>query len=95
MERYLHILIGLLALGGIAVMIVKRPITPKLSRWLLAHRLLVERVAPFVFIVWGGAIWMLINSKRRVQQSDSDGWRQRDNRYRGYCSSSNPSETAL
>ena len=60
MERFIHIIIGLLAIAGIVAAIVKRPVTPKLSRWLLEHRSLVERLAPFVFILWGGMIWVLI-----------------------------------
>ena len=64
MERYIYILIGLLAIAGIVVAVVKRPITPKLTRSLLEHRSLVKRVAPFVFILWGGTIWVLIVSKR-------------------------------
>ncbi|HEV8430390.1 MAG TPA: hypothetical protein VGQ41_20970 [Pyrinomonadaceae bacterium] len=60
MEDILNILITLLVLAGIVVTIVKRPIAPKISRWLLAHRVLVQRVAPFVFFAWGGGIWVLI-----------------------------------
>ena len=63
-EQYIYILIGLLAIAGVALVVVKRPITPKLSRWVLEHRSLVERVAPFVFMLWGGAIWALIILKR-------------------------------
>jgi hypothetical protein len=63
-ERYIYILIGLLAIAGIALVVVKRPITPKLRRWVLEHRSLVERVAPFVFMLWGGTIWALIILKR-------------------------------
>ena len=64
MERYIHILIGLLAIAGIVAAIVKRPILPKFTRWIPEHQTLVERVAPFVFILWGGAIWALILLKR-------------------------------
>lgn len=64
MEWYIHILIGFLALAGIVVAVINRPITPKLRRWLLEHRLLVERVAPFVLILWGGTIWALLIVKR-------------------------------
>jgi len=60
MEQYINILIGILVIAAIIVVLVKRPLTSKLSRWLLTHRLLVNRVAPFVFIAWGGAIWALM-----------------------------------
>ncbi len=60
MERYVSILIGLLAIAGVVVTVVKRP---KLSRWLSAHRTLVARVAPFFFIAWGATIWLLIIAK--------------------------------
>jgi hypothetical protein len=60
MERYINILIGLLAIVGVVVMIVKRPIAPKFRRWVLAHKSLVDTVAPFVFILWGGMIWALL-----------------------------------
>ena len=60
MERYVSILIGILAIAGIVVMVVKRP---KLSRWLSTHRTRVARVAPFFFIAWGGTIWALIIAK--------------------------------
>ena len=60
MERYINTLIGFLAIAGVVVMIVKRPIAPKLSQWLVAHRSFVETVAPFVFILWGGLIWALM-----------------------------------
>ena len=57
MEHYINILIGFLVIAGIVVMIVKRPIAPKINRWLVAHRSLIDAVAPFVFILWGGGIW--------------------------------------
>lgn len=60
MERFINILIGLLVLAGIVLAVVKRPITPKIRRWVLAHRSLVETLAPFVFILWGGTIWTLM-----------------------------------
>ena len=60
MERYINILLGFLGIAGIVVMIVKRPIAPKINRWLVAHRSLVDAVAPFVFILWGGVIWAVM-----------------------------------
>jgi len=60
MERYINILIGLLVIVGVVVMVVKRPIAPKFRRWVLAHKSLVDTVAPFVFILWGGTIWALL-----------------------------------
>ena len=63
MDRYVNILIALIAIAGIVVMVVKRPVAPKLSRWVSAHRTLVARVAPFFFIAWGGTIWALIIAK--------------------------------
>lgn len=59
-ERYLNILIALLTLVGVVVVIVKRPITPKLTRWGLKHQWLVATLGPFVFFLWGGTIWTLI-----------------------------------
>ena len=64
MERYIDILIGVLGVAGIVVAVLKRPIAPKLSRWLLKHRSVVATVAPFVFILWGGIMWALIILKR-------------------------------
>lgn len=60
MERYINLIIGSLALIGIVVWVFKRPIAPKLRRWVLEHRSQVETVAPFVFILWGGTIWALM-----------------------------------
>ena len=64
MWHYINILIGFLAIAGIVVMIVKHPIAPKISRWLMAHRSLVDLVAPFVFVLWGGVIWVALILKR-------------------------------
>ena len=56
-ENYINIVIGLLTLAGIALVILKQPRSPKLSRWISEHRSQVETAAPFVFFLWGGVIW--------------------------------------
>ncbi len=60
MERYAHILIGLLTLVGILAVLVIRPNSPRLKRWVSEHKSQVEAVAPFVFLIWGGTIWGLM-----------------------------------
>ena len=75
MERYVHILIGVLAIAGVVVAVVKRPIAPKITRWLLAHQSQVESVAPFVFMGWSD----LGDSdpQKRLQQHVRYGWGER------------------
>lgn len=60
MEQYAHIVIGLLALAGILAIVVIRPRSRRLNRWFSEHKSLVDAVAPFVFILWGGTIWSLL-----------------------------------
>lgn len=60
MERYIHMTIGFLALAGIVVAIIKRPVTPKLVEWALKHQWLLATVGPFVLLVWGATIWALL-----------------------------------
>ena len=60
MEQYAHIVIGLLALAGIVAILVIHPKSRRLNRWFSEHKSLVDAVAPFVFILWGGAMWALM-----------------------------------
>ena len=60
MEQYAHFVIGLLTLAGIVAVLVIRPNSRRLNRRVLEHKSLVDAVAPFIFILWGGTIWALL-----------------------------------
>ena len=57
MDHTINIVIGLLVIAGIVFSIIKRPIAPKIGRWLIRHQSRLAPFAPFVFILWGGGIW--------------------------------------
>ena len=60
MKQYAHIVIGMLTLAGIVAVLVIRPNSRRLNRWVLEHKSLIDAAAPFVFILWGGVIWALL-----------------------------------